>query len=263
MDPFSSLGALTRRARRARRATVLLVALGSATALLGGAPSAGAEGIVPLEGGWVGTTSDQLRVTFHVVGDDVVDAYFGFRWGFCGAYNSTNRNRETIDPAGNWSYVDPSGPRIEGTFVGPEQAEGKVIAPSRETPGCPETVATFTAAPGVVPPPPKPRHYRVFAIVDEATGQRGVRPRHIVFGRHHIVRFYDLRWKSFGGSAARATGRALIEKGGRTYRPFARLVLSDPSVSQNHRYKVYEGTCYSLRGPLPRGVPRHLQIFRH
>lgn len=260
MGPFSSLGALV---LRARRATVLLVALGGAAALLGGGPSAGAEGIVPVEGGWVGTTSDHLRVTFHVVGDNVVDAHFGFRWGFCGAYNSTNRNRDPIDPAGNWSYIDPAGPRIEGTFVGPEQVEGKVIAPSRETPGCPETEATFTAAPGIVPPPPKPRHYRVFAIVDEATGRRGVRPRHIVFGRHHIVRFYDLRWKSFGGSAARATGRALIEKGGRVYRPFARLVLSDPSVSQNHRYKVYEGTYYSLRGPLPRGVPRHLQIFRH
>jgi hypothetical protein len=239
----------------------ILVAVAVA-ALLGVTSSAAAEGVVPVEGGWVGMSSDQFPVTFYVVGGQVVDAHFSFKWGFCGAFSSTNSNKDPIDPAaGTWSYLDPHGPHIEGTFVGPETVEGKVVAPTRELPGCPETVATFTAAPGIVPPPPKPRHLKTLAVDSFKPIRHSERPHTIVLDFYDLAGLYDLHWASFGGRAAHGSGRALIEGRNHVFRPHVRLTLSDPTVSENHRYREYAFLTFGVHGPVPHGFPRHLVLW--
>jgi hypothetical protein len=47
-------------------------------ALAWSAPAARAAGIVPVEGGWVATTSARLPVSFEVQGTNVLNAHFGF-----------------------------------------------------------------------------------------------------------------------------------------------------------------------------------------
>jgi hypothetical protein len=123
-------------------------ALVCALALMGGAGAARAEGIVPVEGGWKAETSAGLPVYFGVKAGHVINIRFTFHWGFCGNYQSHEKSAALeVDPGGHWIYQDPRGPLMEGTFVAPNRVEGKVIAPSRELPGCPRTEATFVASP--------------------------------------------------------------------------------------------------------------------
>lgn len=114
------------------------------------------EGIVPVEGGWVATTSAGLPVSFEVKEGNVLNAHFRFNWGFCGTYESHLPNTDPIDADGHWSFLDSRGQTIEGTFVAPDRVEGTVDAAERELPGCPHTRATFVAAPGEIPPHVKP-----------------------------------------------------------------------------------------------------------
>lgn len=119
-----------------------------AVALIGGAGAAQAGAVVPVEGGWSATTSAGLPVYFGVEAGRVINIRFTFHWGFCGNYQTHDRGADLeIDPSGHWLYQDPRGPSIEGTFVAPDRVEGKVIAPSRELPGCPRTEAAFVASP--------------------------------------------------------------------------------------------------------------------
>jgi hypothetical protein len=114
----------------------------------GGAGAAQAEGIVPVEGGWKAETSAGLPVYFGVDDGRVINPRFHFHWGFCGTYGSHEEEADLeIDPSGHWIYQDPRGPLMEGTFVAANRLEGKVIAPSRELPGCPQSEATFVASP--------------------------------------------------------------------------------------------------------------------
>jgi len=119
-----------------------------------GVASAQAEGVVPVEGSWGGESSDGLPVHFGVAGGHVVNTRFKFEWGFCGTFESHAPFADVeVDSAGHWVFEDPRGQTIEGTFVAPDRVEGKIVTLGRMLPSCPQTEATFTAAP--VPPNPE------------------------------------------------------------------------------------------------------------
>lgn len=211
-----------------------------------------AEGIVPVEGSWVATTSAGLPVSFEVKEGSVRNAHFRFKWGFCGTYESHLSNTDPIDSAGHWSFVDARGQTIEGTFVAPDRVEGTVEALERELPGCPHTRATFVAMPGEAPPFVKPQ---TFAVQNTNSGHLARRPREIVLARHGSFRFYDLSWQSFGGHVAHATGRAYIRRGKRVWRPQAAVRLSF-EIEDGPDKRIYATVRWVLRGPVPPGFAR-------
>jgi hypothetical protein len=212
-----------------------------------------AEGIVPVEGGWVATTSVGLPVSFEVKEGNVLNAHFGFNWGFCGSYESHLPNADPIDAGGHWSFLDSRGQTIEGTFVAPDRVEGTVIAVERELPGCPHTRATFVAAPGEVPPYVKPQ---VFAVQNANTGHVSRRPSEIALGKHGSFSFYGLKWRSFGARRAYATGKAEIHKGKREWNPRASVRLSS-LIEDGPDKRIYSIVRYVLRGSVPRGFAHH------
>ena len=235
-----------------RAATLCLLVLAC------GASVVRAEGIVPVEGGWVGTTSVGLPVSFEVKEGNVLDAHFRFNWGFCGTYESHLPNTDPIDANGHWSFLDSRGQTIEGTFVAPDRVEGTVVAVERQLPGCPRTQATFVAAPGEVPPYLKPQ---VFAVQNAKTGHLSRRPSEIVLGlgKHGSFSLHGLAWRSFGGRKAYASGRAEIRKGKREWNPRASVRLSF-LVEDGPDKRIYSTVRYVLHGPVPRGF--HHRGFR-
>jgi hypothetical protein len=125
-----------------------------AVVLVLGTSAGSAHGAVPLEGSWKGETSAGLPVSFGVSGGRVVNTRFKFEWGFCGTFENHSPGASLeIDASGHWVFEDPRGQTFEATFAAPDRAEGNVISVERQTPGCPRTEATFTAAP--VPPNPE------------------------------------------------------------------------------------------------------------
>lgn len=218
-----------------------------------GASVAKAEGVVPVEGGWVGTTSVGLPVSFAVKEGNVLNAHFGFKWGFCGTYESHLPNTDPIDADGHWSFLDTRGQTIEGAFVAPDRVEGTVVAVERELPGCPHTQATFVAVPGEVPPYVKPQ---VFAVQNANTGHISRRPSEIILGKHGSFSLYGLRWQSFGGRKAYATGGAEIRRGKRKWHPRASVQLSS-LIEDGPDKRVYSILRYVLHGPIPRGFARY------
>jgi hypothetical protein len=214
-----------------------------------GAPGARAEDVVPVEGGWVATTSARLPVSFEVQGANVLNAHFGFSWGFCGSYESHLPNTDLIDANGHWSFLDTRGQTIEATFVTPDRAEGTVDAVERQLPGCPHTHATFVAAPGTIPPYVSPL---VFAVQNTITGDIAKRPSDIYLGKNLSFVLSNLKWRSFGGPKAYATGKADIRRGHREWHPRASVQLS--SLVEDGPYKrIYSVLRYVLHGPVPRG----------
>jgi hypothetical protein len=220
--------------------------------LLCGVPVVKAEGVVPVEGGWVATTSAGLPVSFEVKEGNVLNAHFRFNWGFCGTYESHLPNTDPIDANGHWSFVDSRGQTIEGTFVAPDRVEGTVVAVERELPGCPRTQATFVAAPGEVPPYVKPQ---VFAVQNANTGHISRRPSEIVLGKNGSFSFHGLKWRSFGGRRAYAIGKAEIRRGKQRWNPRASLRLSS-LVEDGPDRRIYSIVRYVLHGPVPRGFDR-------
>jgi hypothetical protein len=226
-------------------------------ALTWSAPAARAEAIVPVEGGWVATTSVGLPVSFEVQGNNVLNAHFGFNWGFCGSYESHLPNTDPIDANGHWSFLDTRGQTIEATFVAPDRAEGTVDAVERQLPGCPHTHATFVAAPGTVPPYVPPQ---VFTVQNANTGHTTRRPTEIILGKHGSFSFFDLKWRSYGGHKAYAKGRAEIRKGHQKWTPRASVRLST-LVADGPGKQVYSVVRWVLRGAVPRGIAhRGVQI---
>jgi hypothetical protein len=215
-------------------------------------PGAKAEGVVPVEGGWVATTSVGLPVSFEVKEGNVLNAHFRFKWGFCGTYESHLPNTDPIDANGHWSFEDTRGQTIEGTFVAPDRVEGTVVAVERELPGCPHTQATFVAAPGAVPPYVKPQ---VFAVQNANTGHISRRPSEIVLGKHGSLSFHGLKWRSFGGRKAYAIGSAEIRRGKQEWHPRASVRLSF-LVEDGPDRRTYSIVRYVLHGPVPRGFDR-------
>jgi hypothetical protein len=218
-----------------------------------GASVVKAAGVVPVEGGWVATTSAGLPVSFEVKEGNVLNAHFRFKWGFCGTYESHLPNVDPIDANGHWSFADSRGQTIEGTFVAPDRAEGTVVAVERELPGCPHTQATFVAAPGEVPPYVKPQ---VFAVQNANTGHISRRPSEIVLGKHGSFSFHDLKWRSFGGRKANAIGRAAIRKGKQEWNPRASVRLSF-LIEDGPDKRIYSVVRYALHGSVPRGFSHH------
>ena len=212
-----------------------------------------AEGIVPVEGGWVATTSAGLPVSFEVKEGNVLNAHFRFNWGFCGTYESHLPNIDPIDASGHWSFLDSRGQTIEGTFVAPDRVEGTVVAVERQLPGCPHTQATFVAAPGEVPPYVKPQ---VFAVQNANTGHISRRPSEIVLGKHGSFSFHGLKWRSFGGPKAYAIGKAEIRRGKQEWSPRASVRLSF-LVEDGPDKRIYSIVRYVLHGPVPRGFDHH------
>jgi hypothetical protein len=237
------------RRRRAKAAIAAGAATWFALALAGSVAGAKAEGIAPVEGGWVATTSAGLPVSFEVREGSVLNARFRFDWGFCGVYESHLPNTDPIDADGHWSFEDPRGQTIEATFVAPDRAEGTVVAVERQLPGCPRTEATFAAAPGEIPPDVKPR---AFAVQNANTGRTARRPRKMVLGKHGSLTFYGLRWKSFGGPRAYAVGKAAIRKGRRRWNPRASVRLSS-LIYEGPDERVYSVVHFVLHGSVPRG----------
>ncbi|HEX6687154.1 MAG TPA: hypothetical protein VF085_00650 [Solirubrobacterales bacterium] len=222
------------------------------------APVARAEGVVPVEGKWHATTSAGLPISFEVSGDQLLNARFRFRWGFCGSFESALRGAVPIEPSGHWKYTDSRGPFAEGAFVAPDRAEGTVVAPSRQLPGCPETKATFVATPGEAP------FERAEAVVrsNVRTGHLFASPRTMILARDGHFRLYSLQWHSFGEPVAHATGRAFLRRGCRdreVTRPHVSIFLNN--LTQQGEYRVYLHLHYTIHGPVPRGFPQHGSRF--
>lgn len=212
--------------------------------------SASAEGVAPVEGPWHATTAVGLPVTFLVKQGQVVEFGFRFKWGFCGTYTAGGGSA-AIEADGHWKGQDPRGPFIEATFVAPDRAEGVVTAPSRMTPGCPETQASFVAAPGAAP------FEQPEAVVLAVVGKHKYAdaPRNMVIRRDGSLRFYELHWHGFGKEVARATGRAYVRSHGVVRRPRVSVTLGE-LIERGDR-RVYIFLTYRLRGRVPPGVRHH------
>lgn len=215
--------------------------------------------VLPVQGGWVATTSAGLPVSFEVKEGNVLNAHFRFSWGFCGTFESRLSNVNPIDASGHWSFEDSRGQTIEATFLAPDRAEGTVVAVERQLPGCPSTRATFVAAPGEVPPYVEPQ---AFAVQNVNTGHISRRPSEIVLGKNGSFSFYGLRWRSFGGRKAYAVGKAVIRRGKEEWNPRASVRLSS-LVEDSPDRRIYSIVRYVLQGSVPRGfLHRSFQLVR-
>jgi hypothetical protein len=224
----------------------------SALALVCCAAGAKAEGFVPVEGRWTGTTSAALPVSFEVKEGQIVEARFTFHWGYCGTFeaaSSTSSSQSGIDANGHWKYTDSRGPLLEGTFVAPDRVEGAVIAPPRSFPSCPSSEAHFQAVPGALPPPGE---VGVLAVGDVVSGELARRPHTIDPEEGNQFYFYAIQWQSFGGPVARATARAYTRgccgPNEKVKRPRATLRLTHLTRRGDNR--VYARLHYVLHGPL-------------
>jgi hypothetical protein len=234
-----------------------LAALTCALVLTCAVASARADTVVPVEGPWHATTSAGLPVSFEVIGGQVVNPVWRFRWGFCGSFTNDVPATVPVDAAGHWKFTDLRGPWIEGTFVAPDRVEGSLTAPDRQTPGCPETHATFLAEPGAAPPEPPP----VFVIASVLTRRFNVEPPWMQLTRSGSLQLYDLEWRNFGEPVARAEGRAFLRHGcsgcrdREVTRPRVSVKLNQ--LSPNGSALTYHHISYTFHGPRPRGFPRH------
>jgi len=234
-----------------------MVALTCALVVGCGAATAGAEGVVPVAGPWHATTSAGLPISFEVKGNQLVNARFRFKWGFCGSFESATGGSVPIEPNGHWKYTDSRGPFAEGTFVASDRAEGTVTAPSRELPGCPETHATFVAEPGEGPFEQAP------AVVRADVRERRLvhKPTGMLLKRDGSLKLYGLRWRGFGEPTAHASGRAYLRRGCGgcpdrvVRRPRVTLLLNE--LTQQGDYRVYLHIRYDFHGPIPPGFARH------
>jgi hypothetical protein len=219
--------------------------------------AAAAEGVTPVEGRWSATTSAGLPVSFEVREGQAVDARFKFHWGFCGVFESALPMSVGIDPTGHWKYLDSRGPWVEGTFLAPDRAEGLVVAPSRELPGCPRTEATYIAAPGEPAPTEKPD---VLVEDNVVTGHLAKRPHKIVLSANESFYLYAVRWQSFGGSVARATATTYTRNGCRTCRhrdvERPRVTLKLTGLRRRGNDLIYARLHFVLHGPIPAGFAR-------
>jgi hypothetical protein len=237
---------------RSLATAVALAAATGALGLVGAVGSAGAEALVPVEGSWSGTTSVGLPVSFRVEAGNVVDAHFGFHWGYCGNFTSDESNTDPIDPESRWSFDSPEGQTIEGAFTAPERVEGSVATVGRMTPGCPATHATFIAIRGKVPPPTPPQY---FMVVNTEGGSQLRLPEEVYLGRFISFLLFHMQWSDWGKNVAYGTGNASIRKFKREWTTKARVEMSRP-IPDGTRQRLYSLLRFSLQGRLPAHYPR-------
>ncbi|HEX4307864.1 MAG TPA: hypothetical protein VHZ54_17650 [Solirubrobacterales bacterium] len=218
----------------------------------GGVLVAGAagDGVVPVEGPWHGKSSAGLPIQFEVKEGQIINARFRFKWGFCGTY-TTQTPPAPIDPGGHWKAEDSATTYAEGTFVAPDRTEGVVVAPSRMTPGCPRTQATFVAEPGAAPF--KEPEAVVLAVVGKHRYVHA--PKTIVLKRDGSMRFEGLHWRGWGEEVTKATGRAFIGVGWVIRRPRVTVTLDE--LVEGGEQKVYLILEYTLHGKVPPGFRHH------
>lgn len=218
---------------------------------LGVATGASGDEVVPVEGPWHATTSAGLPVSFEVKAGQVVGARFRFKWGFCGTYQSHNGPPVPIEPGGYWKYDNGEGPWIEGTFVAPNRVEGSVNAPSRLTPGCPATHATFVAEPGAAPF----EEDETVVLNNVVSGRLVHAPKSMLLKRGGSIRFYDLHWQGFGEAVAHANGRAFLRGGKVVRRPKVSVTIFE--LTEQSNFRVYLQLRYRFHGPVPPGFRHH------
>jgi hypothetical protein len=244
-----------------RRAGAILVAALALLVLLVGAGGARAEGVppatgaVPAEGEWLGVTSGGLPVGFTVGGGGISNLHFGFNAaGLCGVGEATEAyapKPPTLNADGSWGFTYDLGQFIQGVFVSPERAEGRIVSPGREFPNCPYTETNFAAELGHVPTYVQPQ---LFAIERLGKERHALRPREIRVSRR--LSFFPLKWKRFGEPSTRAKAFADYQGRGHVYQVPVTVSLSRPVV-QPGGYEVYAKLTYTLHGPIPHAVPLH------
>ncbi len=216
------------------------------------------KGVVPAEGQWLGITNAGLPVSFAVAGGRVGDIHFAVEWGPCGRHDFTGlgpASPEIDSVIERWWSINPGLERIEGNFVSPERAEGRVVAPARKGSPCPRTEVNFAAELGRVPSVVKPQ---VFAVDGRRTGHHSIRPKQIAIRPGFGFRIFA--WEFFGPPVAVATGEAVIRgRYGKTYTPVAHLRLGD-LVLRPAGYEVYGTLRYQLYGRLPAGFLRRGRV---
>jgi hypothetical protein len=228
---------------------IVLVALAAA------ASCAAAETPVPVAGPWSATTSAGLPVYFEVSDGKVVNTSFFFKQGFCGGSGYVSANEESIDASDHWFY-SPEGfigsdPYVQGNFVAPDRLEGEVIAPTREFPGCPGTIATFVATPGA----PAISERVVVAIEDPLLQTFAPRPYGIDLRQGgRPFQLEALRWKPYGGRVAVAHGYFHTRGIKRKERPAVTVRLSDLVPWGN--FLIYKTLRFEVHGQVPKGFRR-------
>jgi hypothetical protein len=141
-------GAPSRRSPRAI-GSLLLCSL----ALVAGVTQASAGGVEPAPGGWKGKTAQHLALYFGVrEGRVVTNVRLSYRDAICGKASIHNRTVTlNVDESGHFAgivYPANGGVELEGTFTGPRQVKGKIVAgESSGLPGCLGGKFSFTAAP--------------------------------------------------------------------------------------------------------------------
>jgi hypothetical protein len=236
----------------------LALALGVTGARAQGVPPA--VGAVPAEGEWLGVSTGGHPVGFTVSGGQITNLHFGFNAaGLCGVGEATEANslsRPELDPDGSWQYTYVLGQFIQGVFVSPERAEGRIVSPGREFPNCPYTEANFAAELGRVPTYVRPQ---VLALSQRGAEHPELRPRYIRINRRFD--FFPLKWKRFGEDVTTATGTAYLRVHGHDYEWPVTVRLSHP-VLREAGYKVYATLTYTLHGPIRHGlaVRRHAVV---
>lgn len=234
------------------------LAVGVAGARAQGVPPA--LGAVPAEGEWLGVTSGGLPVGFIVSGGRIANLHFGFNAeGLCGVGEATEANAldpPALEPDGSWRFTYVLGQFIQGVFVTPERAEGRIVSPGRSFPNCPYTETNFAAELGRVPTYVKPQ---VFALPRRGSDHHWLRPRQIRLSRR--LDLFPLAWKRFGEKVTLATGTANLDVHGHYYEWPVTVRLSHP-VLREGGYKVYATLTYTLHGPIRHGlaIPRHAVI---
>jgi hypothetical protein len=236
--------------------TCVLALACAATAGLGAA-SASADAVVPAEGPWHGTTSAGLPVAFEVHAGQVEHIRFRFKWGFCGTYEATPSGPSPIGADGSWKGEDTRGQMIEGAFVAPDRAEGKVTAVSRMLPGCPETHATFVAEPGAATFEQAEAVVRANVVTRRLVSE----PAGMTLKRDGSLRFYRLEWQNFGEGVARGVGKAFLRHGCRRCRDKVvrrpKVVIYLNELTQQGDYRVYLHYNYRFVGSIPPGFRRN------
>jgi hypothetical protein len=91
--------------------------------------------------------------------------------------------------------------------------------------------------------------------------QPKVRPHEILLSEDGTLVLYGIKYQSYGGPVAEATGRGYTRgcvpdcAQGKVYRPRAKIRLS--RVTWCEARPIYARLRYSLKGPIPKGLKRH------